>query len=307
LKHHFLRALRSKKLRAIAGIFVLITSAVLFTVYAIQHPDLISQVGKIGIGNALIVLLLYFGFIITTSVILTINVKMCRSDIERREGFLLTAYSTIVNFFGPLQSGPGFRAVYLKKRLNIKLRDYGIVTIFSYLFFAFFSGILLLSALLSWQLLLALAAVGVTAIALLWHFRKRFPRIKEFSASHKTKLFIALAIATIVQIVLNAAIYYIELHSVDPNVTIGQAFIYTGAANFALFAALTPGSIGIREGFLLFSQSLHGIDANTVLAASVIDRALYFIFLGLLFLLVTSMHAQKKLKVSRTDPTETAS
>ncbi|EDK72268.1 hypothetical protein TM7_0608 [candidate division TM7 genomosp. GTL1] len=301
MKNRLISLLKSKRTRAIASAFVLVASAALFIVYALQHPELIGQIMKIGPVNALLIVVLYFIFILTTAAILTINVRMCRTAIERREGFLLTAYSTIVNFFGPLQSGPGFRAVYLKKQLHIKLRDYGLVTILSYLFFAFFSGLLLISGLLPWQALVLLSFIGAAGIWLIWRYRKQIPKLKDLQMAGKAKLFAALAVATIVQIVLNAVIYFIELHAVDPAISFGQALIYTGAANFALFAALTPGSIGIRESFLLFSQNLHGIDSQTVLAASVIDRALYFVFLGALFLLITSMHAQKKLKVSKVE------
>lgn len=299
MKQSFLKGITSKKLRSIAGALILIISVIVFTVYALKHPQIFSSIGKIGFGSALLVIVLYFGFILTTASILAINVQMCRSRIERREGFLLTAYSTIVNFFGPLQSGPGFRAVYLKKRLGIKLRDYTIVTLFSYMFFALFSGLLLISKFFNWPVLLVLFGIGAVCIVLAWKYKKYLPILKNYSASDKTKLFVFLAIATLVQIVLNAVIYFIELHAVDPSISFGQAIIYTGAANFALFAALTPGSIGIRESFLLFSQSLHGISSQTVLAASVIDRALYFVFLGILFLLITSMHAQKKLRVPK--------
>jgi uncharacterized membrane protein YbhN (UPF0104 family) len=66
----------------------------------------------------------------------------------------------------------------------------------------------------------------------------------------------------------------------------------------ALFVSLTPGAIGIREAFLTFSQQLHHIDTSTIVAANIIDRAVYLVFLGVLFIFVFSLHARDKLSLS---------
>jgi uncharacterized membrane protein YbhN (UPF0104 family) len=105
--------------------------------------------------------------------------------------------------------------------------------------------------------------------------------------------------ATLLQLALQAVIFGIELHNVDPGVSIGQIMSYTGVANLAIFVALTPGAIGIRESFLLFSQNLHHINSSTIVAAHVTDRAIYLLFLGILFVLVISLHAKDKLHVKQ--------
>jgi uncharacterized membrane protein YbhN (UPF0104 family) len=86
-------------------------------------------------------------------------------------------------------------------------------------------------------------------------------------------------------------IYYTELRSLS-HVSFGQALIYAGAADFALFVSLTPGAIGFRESFLLFSRDLHHIGSGTIAAASLIDRAIYIILLGILFVIALSFHAK---------------
>lgn len=79
----------------------------------------------------------------------------------------------------------------------------------------------------------------------------------------------------------------------------GEVLTYTGAANFALFVAITPGAIGFREAFLLFSQDLHGIARDSIVAANVLDRAAYIIFLGVIFILTLSMHTAKRLQAHK--------
>jgi uncharacterized membrane protein YbhN (UPF0104 family) len=105
--------------------------------------------------------------------------------------------------------------------------------------------------------------------------------------------------AAAMQLATQVAIYAVELHNVGAHASFGQVLSYTGVANFALFAALTPGAIGIREAFLLFSEKLHHISSEAIVAANVVDRGVYLVFLGVLFLLVIGLHAKKKLHVSQ--------
>jgi uncharacterized membrane protein YbhN (UPF0104 family) len=62
---------------------------------------------------------------------------------------------------------------------------------------------------------------------------------------------------------------------------------------------LTPGAIGFREAFLIFSQNLHHIPNDIIVAANILDRAVYIVFLCLLFLVVLALHANKTLQVKK--------
>jgi len=106
------------------------------------------------------------------------------------------------------------------------------------------------------------------------------------------------------QVVLIALIYTVELKSINPSITVHQAVIYSGAANFALFVSITPGAIGFREAFLVFSEKLHHITPSTILTANVIDRAAYVALLGLLFLVAISLHVKKRLTVTTESDTK---
>jgi uncharacterized membrane protein YbhN (UPF0104 family) len=113
----------------------------------------------------------------------------------------------------------------------------------------------------------------------------------------RPKLIAELFIATVVQLGVWALIFYVELSAIHTGAKPTQAIAYGGAANFAVFVAMTPGAIGFREAFLTFSQQLHHINTSQILAASVIDRAIYVVFLGLLFVLVLAMHADRRFRV----------
>jgi uncharacterized membrane protein YbhN (UPF0104 family) len=161
-----------------------------------------------------------------------------------------------------------------------------------YGFFALFSGCFLLSGVFGWWIL---PLLGLTLVAIPLAMRIPHPFIKKLRALHMERL-VWLALATALQVVIVSIIYFVELHSVNPSIGYHQAVIYSGAANFALFVSLTPGAIGFRETFLLFSRDLHHISSANILTASLIDRAVYVIFLGVLFLVALSMHASNYLQ-----------
>ena len=97
------------------------------------------------------------------------------------------------------------------------------------------------------------------------------------------------------QLMTQALIYGIEIHSLNVSSSLARVISYTGAANFSLFVSLTPGAIGFREAFLEFSRQLHHFSTATILAANVVDRGVFLVFLGILFLVMLLTHARQRL------------
>lgn len=281
-----------KYLKPAAAVIVLAVTVIAFIYYFTQHPEARHQLASVPPLTIVLLLALYGVFLLSLVWIQSATLGLCETRLGRRENVLLTIYSSIVNFFGPLQSGPGFRAVYLKKKHGTKLKNYTVATILYYLFFAGFSGLFLLSGVIGWLWLIVLLIIGLGVLALV--LRSNLSFVQRFRQLHLQSLY-RLALATLMQVCTVAVIYYVELRSVDPGVHFSQAIIYAGAANFALFVSLTPGAIGFRESFLLFSQHLHHIDRSSVLSASLIDRGIYVVFLGFLFVLALSLHARDRL------------
>lgn len=233
------------------------------------------------------------------TVVYSYTVRLAGGVIAPRENVLLTFYSSIANFFGPLQSGPGVRAIYLKQKHIVRLREYTLATLLYYAFFAIFSAVFLLIGTRPWWQTLC-ATVLTTAMCffvLRWAKTKATTKnTKEVSRLHfSPHLLVALGFLTFLQLCLVTVRYYIELKATGAQVGVGQVVSYTGAANFALFASITPDGVGIREAFLLFSQNIHGVQASEIIKANLLDRACYLLFLALLFLVTLSLHAKQKL------------
>ncbi len=283
-----------KKTKQIVARLIIVVTIVAFAYIWHKHPELLRQLRHVSRLALVLVLMLYGVMTALLVLIYDTTLRLCGHRLKLKEQTLLTMYSSIVNFFGPLQSGPGVRTVYLKNRHQVSMAKYAAATLLYYLLFASFSGLFLLSGIRPlWVASLLCLVILLLATGAAWLLRghlKRYSFIREFSLELAGRL----AAVTLLQVIVVSCIYYIELRSAGAHVSIGQTVAYTGAANFSLFVSLTPGALGFRETFLLFSRRLHHIDSTTIISANVIDRGVYVVFLGVLFLIVIALHARDR-------------
>lgn len=285
--------MRSSIWRPVVALLILLVTISVFVDYFLTHKTVREELAHTSPAVLLLIILLYVGTVGALILINSATLRLCRVQLKLQENLLLTAYTAVINFFGPLQSGPAFRAIYLKRKHHLNLKNYAVATFMYYFFFAGFSGIFLLSGVLKWWLVpLSVLGLGILLAMTRTSFLAR--RLEQIDL----RGWYYLAGATLVQVSLVAAIYYTELHSLSPHITLSQAIIYTGAANFALFVSLTPGAIGFRESFLVFSERLHHISGNLIVAANIIDRAMYLVLLFLLAIFLLITHARSQLNPS---------
>jgi uncharacterized membrane protein YbhN (UPF0104 family) len=273
--------------KTILSLSIILATLTAFVLYLQRHPEFITQlrhthpadIGLLVGINALLLSIL--------SGIYALTARLSGCVLATRENFLLTIYSTIANFFGPLQSGPGVRAAYLRSKHGVKLKAYTAATLLYYGIYAAISALFLLVGTRPWwQTIMFLSIV----LAVSWLIIRRFRSVLR---NVTPRIILLLCLLTILQLSIVAVRYHVELQAVHAPVSIGQSISYAGAANFALFVSITPDGIGIRESFLLAAQQLHGVSIEHIVAASLLDRASYFVFLGLLFITALSLHAKQ--------------
>jgi uncharacterized membrane protein YbhN (UPF0104 family) len=285
------RLLANQQIKRLVVIAILLITIYVFVHFFITHPGYITSLRD--------VIALNFVMIALLGVLYDAILRICGKKLRLKENILLTSYSSIVNFFGPLQSGPGVRAAYLKTRHQLRLRDYTLATLIYYGLFAFFSALFLaVGSRPWWQTILALLVVGGFSYLVIRVFMKRDKRKglpSQFAL--RPKVLAVLISVTFLQVVLTAVTYFVELRAVDSTVHFSQAITYAGAANFSLFVSLTPDAIGFRESFLVLAQHLHHISTAHILSANIIDRGSYLLFLGILFIIVLSVHAKDQLQI----------
>lgn len=288
-----------RKLKIWLGGLVLVITAAAFFWYIHGNPAVVDKLMAINPLFLVLLLFLYAGSYVGLLLVMSVQLRFYAKRIPFVDNFLVNAYASLVNFFGPGQAGPGVRAVYLKQKLGLLIRAFFYVTLLYYACFAVVSSIFLFGLSVPfWQSMVAtIAAIGISC-GVLALFRKRSKQ-QHIQPKQFWRMMGLLLLATFVQLAFQMLAFWAELRSVDSSVGFAQALTYSGAANFAVFVALTPGAIGIRESLLLFTGGLHGISPETVVAASVLDRGINLVFLGILFIFVLSMHAQKKLGLTK--------
>lgn len=287
-----------KRVRLALGLLLIVLTVAVFARYLSEHMNLVRQLGHVSPLTAVWLFVLYGAWLGALALILQVSLYICKSAISVEENILLNAYSTLTNFFVPGQGGIAIRGVYLKKKHSVRVRDYVSVMLLYYACYGLVSTFMLLAPSRPWwQTVVGLAAMGFAVVTgTRWYMGRTEANKDKLNIRLKTISY--LLAATVAQAIIQVAIFAVELHSVNHNISLSQAITYTGAANFALFVALTPGAIGIRESFLVFSQSLHHISTANIVTASIIDRGIFLIFLGFLFALTLSMHAKNRLQMS---------
>lgn len=289
-----------KIIRPVLGVLIIAVTVYLFGWYISKNPEILQQLKDTSLFVVLLIMLAYTGVLGALMLVLVGSLHFYQKKMATYENFLLNAYSSLINFFGPGQSGPGFRAAYLKLKHNVRIKQYIFITLVYYAFYALFSGILF-SAVAFPPLITAGIIFAITAgcLGILKLYVHKNKNILKNSSVNSLKPIVIIGCATLLQVLLLWLLYFIELRSFDSSISAGQAAAYTGAANFALFVSLTPGAIGFREAFLLFSQNVHAIPNDLIIAANILDRAVYILFLGILFLLVLILHAGRTLQVAK--------
>lgn len=292
--------MKKSPLRSALAVALLVVILGLFAYYIHDHPTIITHLRYTSIWLILLLLGLYGIMLIWWMNIYNTVLSLCDKPLKNSENLLLTIYSTLANFFLPLQSGPGVRAAYLKKRHKVPISSYLLGTLLYLGIYAIISAGFLFVAYKYWWLMIpsvivaAVISYGVIMLAKK-QFEKKQQNLKlDLSRTKITKL----VLFTLGQVFTQVLIFGLELNSLHlPEFTIRRVFSYTGAANFSLFVSLTPGAIGFREAFLEFSRSLHHFTTNAILAANIIDRGVFLIFLGCLLIIMLITHAKRKLKI----------
>lgn len=295
------RLLANKYARPIGALVILLATVIVFVVFFRNHPEYIRNLRHV--RPVVIVEIVALNALLTVALTCAYDftLRLCGTRLSFKENFLLTAYSSIANFFGPLQSGPGVRALYLKTKHNVRLRDYTLATLIQYAMFALLSALLLFGGSLDWwAAVLVFLAVAVVCFGVIRFYLQRQRKSSNQSSFHITpQLLASLLLATLAMVLIVTAYYFIELRAVNSHISLHQAIIYSGAANFALFVSLTPDAVGIRESFLVLTKHLHHISTAVILTANLIDRGAYLIYLLILFIFVLAVHAKDKLQIKQ--------
>lgn len=226
-----------------------------------------------------------------------------------------TAVSTLANYFLPFRGGAGVRAVYLKRYHGLSYEKFVVTLYGNYIILilvnATIAATLLLAPSVEWNTSVAIVFITLVAMASL-AISLISPRLRldellvflvervggRFVAASATRirnviegwktiagdlgLLRRMIAVVIVNFFARLGMFAFLFAELGVDASIEAVVIIAAVTNLTIFVALTPGALGIREAVLtVFSVSV-GVSESNVLAASLAERAVTLVTVGLL-------------------------
>jgi len=280
---------------------------ILFGIYFFKNRDQFQVLFDIPFLNVVLIAVMQL-LVISTNILFLWIFLLVK---EKKDSWLtltkVTFRSSIINFFGFLQGGVGYRAYYLKRFKNISLADFAGLMFINYWAVFVISSLLgtvgliiqgnILSSYISSLLALFFAGVIIALSALSfipkgisnffsWHQLIKVSQLFDHIRHNKKFLLIFMVVA-LLQYVSSTLLFYLTLNAIGANLTIGGLLVYSSLAQFSILIALTPAAIGLREGLLIILQDTVGVNTQEIILSATLERAVYFVLLIILALFLS--------------------
>jgi uncharacterized protein (TIRG00374 family) len=284
-----------------------------FVVYFLANPDLLSSLREVSLGILVLIGLTKMVTNIVNGLFMQWSVEVFTKRMRLSEGVYIAVMSAIGNFFGPLLGGATIRAVYLKKVHNLSysfftstLAGYYVILFAANSLLAILSLLFLRNNAHSKGLFIFFAAWLAVMIILMFMRLPKREVISRYERNRVTK-FIATAVYDMEsgwrRLIRNRKLVpklfflaccgfaitfitgYLEFRAIDASISLAGLGLFTAVSTSSMLVSLTPGAIGIRESLLLLTSSAMGVTSDQILQVAVIDRAVSFAVLGVLYLL----------------------
>ena len=218
------------------------------------------------------------------------NVFLYRSlgaEISYRDGFLLTAASTLANQL-PISGGVISKGYYLKRKYNLSYTKFVSSTIALFVCFVAVNGFIGMPILLYWILFekivvhpVLLIAYAIMAACLLIFWlpldRIKLPKkIRNWShqaiegwilISRNPVLLFQLVGSQFLLMLLLAIRYWLAFRMLSQNVTVAQTLLFATASILTQLVSIAPGGLGVREALVGGVASALGFDAGVSVVA----------------------------------------
>jgi uncharacterized protein (TIRG00374 family) len=284
---------KGKRLGTVIG---LATLAAMLGYLSLQR-DILDAIRTIPVWMAIVIVVVSGGALVIQAVQFRAAVRIQQIDMPLLESTALTAANTMANYYLPVRGGMVVRAAYMKRVYRFPLARYGALTVsitgltilvaaligvVGIVIAAVIDGELDRRALLVFGSIGVAVVLGMTIAMLLTGFAKGGGRFAEIVRSFRAGIAMwvddrgGLAVFLFWTLALFAAQgfrLWLSFRAVGVSVSFSGMMIIQGMAAIAFVLALTPGNVGIKEGAVVFSASLLGIDPDIALLASLIDRA----------------------------------
>jgi hypothetical protein len=251
--------------------------------------------------------------IIINGVFMKFSIALFNKNINYRESVKVSLISALGNFFAPAGSGLGFRAIYLKKQHKLAYSDYISVVFCNYVLVFLLNSLLALGALYtlrqysssSYKLLVFIFAMLLllSVSAFFIHTENKYLKIKKQSKFNKVRLtleriangwklmlshkrtMIKLITLILINTILVMISSYLLVVSVGAEISLAATLLLGAMGSLSIFVNITPGNLGVKEAIIVVFSTVIGLSASQVLSMAIIDRAIMFLVLIVLWLI----------------------
>jgi uncharacterized protein (TIRG00374 family) len=283
--------------------------------YISRNSEQFSQLASVSPGYLAVVALGSLAGIFVNGLFMKVILVPYKKDIQKSESFFVSLISTMGNYFLPMGTGTGIKAVYLKRKFQLNYSDFISTLSGNYIIvFLINAGLGCLAVLMlrdqaplsqTRGLLLVLGGIFIGMIVLATY---GFPRVllrlfsratflrKLTSAIERVligwnkltedkSLIIKLILLTLLNYAITVMITLTALLALDLPINLWVLFLYTSLASLSLLLNVTPGSIGVREAMFIIVSATLGLSVADILSISIITNGTLFFVLTVSWLL----------------------
>jgi uncharacterized protein (TIRG00374 family) len=279
----------------------------------LANLDKFSALLHVNVFLLLLIAVAYLSTIAANGLFIKFILEPFNKYISVKESTYVAMISSVGNFFAPIGSGFGFRAVYLKKKHGLAYSDY-IATLYgNYVivflinsFFAlvalymlrgssgrgYFTLVLLFGGMFGVSLLLTLVRLPTLKKDL--NFKnKRLQSVArtllDMAAGwnrviKNKRLLMHLLAVTAFNFVITLMIAWLEITALHFSISFPALLLFSVLGSLSLFINITPANLGVKEAIYLFSSAVIGLSAPQILSIALIDRGVLFAVLFCLWL-----------------------
>ena len=288
--------------RNLIAIVVLAITVGAFAYFFAATEDVVV-LKKISPGNLCFLLLLCCTAILANGGQFKYLSKVFNIRLTFTEWFGLTVINTMFNYFVPARGGMIARALYMKKRYDLTLSEYAslmagatwfgflisslsavILCFGCYFFFDEFYKVIMSFSLITLSLCIAVGVlVSRTTLARFSILNERVHNILSLVGrglhrfKDNTQLLVPICCFSLCFLLLSAARLYWAFLSIGIDVHWLKILLVQAFSGFLLVVSITPGNLGIREGFIGLFASVLGISVKQAILGALVDRIMMMI------------------------------
>lgn len=280
----------------ILGIIVNVLTIVIFVVYFYKNPIDTNKLKEIGFQLLLIISLIEILFTLINSYINYNILKNMNKKTSFLDMFLLQFTNNFFNKIFP-KMGAGYRAYYLKKEYSISYSEFAstiaglyVISFLTYGLIGLLSSIIIYYKYGIINNLIVIGFLGITIFNIFLILKN--PKINNpknkiihtisrvlsgWNLIKENKKFVILLIFfTFLMIVLSSLQLKFVLKEFNVILDFIKLLFLSSISLFTSMANITPDGLGINEAIYAYSNRVVSVDANTLIAASLVLRAIKF-------------------------------